>query len=340
MVRILDIVEHPNVGRDELAWREPQGGSGDFRLGSQCIVRENQAAVFVRDGQALDVLPAGRHTLSTGNIPLLVNALGVLFSGNSPFKAEVYYINLKEFPQVGWGTPAPIPVKTPGQGLGWVLLQGHGVMAFRVIDGQAFANKYAIGQARLMLDELKERLLSMVLSALQETIGQVDPGDVMRVSSMYGQLEGAVRAKSADEFAAVGLQLMDFQIKTLSPRPAAAEELRGMGLLDIATYERLQAADAARDLASNPSGSGGATEGAMGMMAMQMMMQQMQQKQQQQPQQPQPQQPAVPANPQTREEIQAVIDSLDMRLANGEISEAVYTRLVEKWEKKLQELGG
>lgn len=337
MVRIFDIVEHPNVGREELAWREPQAGSGDFRLGSQCVVRENQAAVFVRDGQALDVLTAGRHTLSTGNIPLLVNALGAFFSGNTPFKAEVYFINLKEFPQVGWGTPSPIPVKTPGQGLGWVLLQGHGVMAFRVIDAQTFANKYAIGQARLMLDELKERLLSMVLSALQETIGQVNPGDVMRVSGMYGELEGAVRAKCADEFSSVGLQMMDFQIKTLSPRTAAAEELRGMGLLDIATYERLQAADAAREVASNPGGGTGATEGAMGMMAMQMMQQQMQQRQQQQPQQ---QQQSVPANPQTREEIQAMIDNLDMRLANGELSEALYMRLVTKWEKKLEELGG
>ncbi len=340
MARVFDIVEHPNVAPEELAWREPQSGSGDFRLGSQCVVRENQAAVFVRDGQALDVLPPGRHTLSTGNIPLLVNALGIFFSGNTPFKAEVYFINLAEFPQVGWGTPQPIPVKTPGQGLGWMLFQGHGIMAFRISDPQAFANKYSIGKARVFVAELKERLLSMVLGALQETIGQINPGDVMRLTSMYGQLEGAVRAKTSDEFKAVGLELMDYQIKTLNPRPAAGEELRAMGLLDVSTYSQLQAADAMRDAAKNPASGGvGAGMGlGAGLGFGQMMMQNISGAQQQQQQSQQQQ--AAPTTPQTAEEIQAVIDNLDMRLANGEISEAVYMRLVEKWEKKLSELGG
>jgi membrane protease subunit (stomatin/prohibitin family) len=336
MVRILDIVEHPNVGPNELAWREPQRGSGDFRLGSQCVVRENQAAVFVRDGQALDVLAPGRHTLSTGNIPLLINALGIFFSGNSPFKAEVYYINLAEFPQIGWGTPSPIPVKTPGQGLGWVLLQGHGVMAFRVADSQSFANKYCIGKARLMVDDLKERLLSMVLGGLQETIGQVNPGDVMGIAAMYGQLEGAVRAKTGDEFRSVGLELIDFQIKTLNPRPGGAEELRQMGLLDVATYTQLQAADAMRDAAQNPAGGGAGTGMGLGagLGLGQMMAQQVSGTMQQ------PQQQEAPAMPQTAADVQAMIDNLDMRLASGEISEAVYTRLVAKWEAKLKEMTG
>src|SRR5512143_2590393 len=98
MGRIFDIVEHPNVGSEELAYREPQSGSGDFRIGSQVIVRENQAAVFVRDGQALDTLGPGSHTIATANIPLLVDLIGKAFSGQTPFKAEVYFVNLADFP--------------------------------------------------------------------------------------------------------------------------------------------------------------------------------------------------------------------------------------------------
>ncbi len=64
MARIIDVVSHPNVMDDELVWREPQGGNGDFRMGSQVIVQESQAAVFVRQGQALDMLGPGSHTLS------------------------------------------------------------------------------------------------------------------------------------------------------------------------------------------------------------------------------------------------------------------------------------
>jgi membrane protease subunit (stomatin/prohibitin family) len=121
MGRIFDIVEHPNVGREELAYREPQSGSGDFRLGSQVIVRENQSAVFVRDGKALDGFGPGMHTITTANIPLLVDLIGKAFSNESPFKAEIYFINLGDFPQVGWGTSQPLALETPGKGLGWCL---------------------------------------------------------------------------------------------------------------------------------------------------------------------------------------------------------------------------
>ncbi len=337
MVRILDVVEHPNVGPEELSWREPQGGSGDFRLGSQCIVRDNQAAVFVRDGQALDVLPPGRHTLSTGNIPLLINLLGVAFSGRSPFTAEVYYVNLMEFPQVGWGTTQPLIIKTPGEGLGWMLLQGHGIMSFRVNDPQRFAAKYCIGRPRVMLADFRERLLSLVMGEMQEMIATAGIDSVMKLNTMYSQIEGAMMAKSVEGFTQVGLEITAFEIKTLTPSPASAEELRSRGLLDIATYTQLQAADAMRDAAQNPSG--GAAGAGVGLGAGLGLGQMMTQAlggamQQQQPAS------AVPENPTTPAEIRALLDNLDMRLSKGEISEATYERLVAKWEAKLKELGG
>ena len=118
MARVFDIVEHPNVGSDELAYREPQSGSGDFRLGSQVIVRENQAAVFVRDGHALDTFGPGSHTIATANVPLLVDLIGKAFNNETPFKAEVYFMNLQDFPQVGWGTSQPLALG-PELGVGF-----------------------------------------------------------------------------------------------------------------------------------------------------------------------------------------------------------------------------
>lgn len=340
MVRILDIVEHPNVGPEELSWREPQSGSGDFRLGSQCVVRENQAAVFVRDGQALDVLGPGRHTLSTGNIPLLVNLLGMAFSGNTPFKAEVYFVNLMELPQVGWGTSQPLLLKTPGEGLGWMLLQGHGILSFRIMDPQRFAAKYCIGRPRVMLADFRERVLSLVMGEMQETIATAGIDSVVRLNAMYGEIEGAMMAKSAVGFGQVGLEITSFEIKSLTPSPASAEELRSRGLLDVATYTQLQAADAMRDAAQNPSGGAAGTGVGIGagLGLGQMMAQTIAgatQPQQQQPAAPE----AAPATPTTAAEIQAMIDNLDMRLANGEITESTYERLVAKWEAKLKELG-
>src|SRR5258708_39351155 len=104
MARIIDVISHANVGEDEFIWREPQEGNGDFRMGSQLIVQESQAAVFVRQGQALDVLGPGSHSLSTGNIPILAGLIGMVTDGRTPFTAAVYFFNFKGMPQSWWGT--------------------------------------------------------------------------------------------------------------------------------------------------------------------------------------------------------------------------------------------
>ena len=98
MARIFDVIEYPDAMRQEMVHRIPERGSGDFRIGSQVIVRESQAVVFVRDGQALDTFLAGRHTITTANVPLLVDLIGKAFSNRTPFTAEVFFVSLQEFP--------------------------------------------------------------------------------------------------------------------------------------------------------------------------------------------------------------------------------------------------
>jgi membrane protease subunit (stomatin/prohibitin family) len=331
MARIFDIVEHPNVGREELAYREPQSGSGDFRIGSQVIVRENQGAVFVRDGKALDSFGAGSHTITTANIPLLVNLIGRAFSGETPFKAEVYFINLADFPQVGWGTTQPLALETPGKGLGWLLLQGHGVMDLHVSDPQRFAAQYCIGKPIVKLGDVKERLLSVVLGELQDLIATHAPGDLMGLNRMISELEGAMLAKLRDKVDAIGMGIKAFEMKPLTASKTTAEDLRDMGLLDVATYQQLQAADALREAASSEGGAGEGMGLGLGVGMGQAMAGMLQGQQQQQQQAP-------PAEPKTAADIQALLDNLDMRLANGEIDQATYDRLSTKWQAKLDEM--
>lgn len=106
MARIFDVIEYPNEMKDELIHRFPEGTSGDFRIGSQVIVRESQSAVFFRDGKALDTFGPGRHTITTANIPLLIGVIEKAFSGQTPFTAEVYFVSRREFPDQKWGTPS------------------------------------------------------------------------------------------------------------------------------------------------------------------------------------------------------------------------------------------
>ena len=77
MTRIFDVVEYPKEMADEIVHRFPETtGVADLRIGSQVIVRESQNVVFMRDGRALDVLGPGRHTITTANIPLIVDFIG------------------------------------------------------------------------------------------------------------------------------------------------------------------------------------------------------------------------------------------------------------------------
>ncbi|HRQ21959.1 MAG TPA: SPFH domain-containing protein, partial [Anaerolineales bacterium] len=105
MARIFDVIEHANEMTGEIVRRFPEEGIGDYRVGSQVIVRESQWAVFFRDGNALDVFGPGRHTIATANIPLLINLVGKAFNDRTPFPAEVYFVSRREFANKKWGTP-------------------------------------------------------------------------------------------------------------------------------------------------------------------------------------------------------------------------------------------
>ncbi|MCU0489894.1 MAG: SPFH domain-containing protein [Anaerolineales bacterium] len=247
MARIFDLVEYPNEMRDEIVHRFPEVGAGDFRIGSQVIVREAQMAVFFRDGNALDVFGPGRHTITTANVPLLVNLVGKLFNDKTPFPAEVYFVSMREFVDRKWGTPQPIIVRNPNMGLGVALLQGFGTYSFQVKDPQQFVNQVVGAQGAYRTTDIESRLRSMLMSKLQDLLGETAAKhSVPELIGLTEELGAGVRAKT---------------IENLKPSTKSAEELRAMGMLDMQTYTQLQAADAMRDAAQNPSGGAGLTAG-------------------------------------------------------------------------------
>jgi excisionase family DNA binding protein len=262
MARIFDVIEYPNEMADEIVHRFPEEGIGDFRIGSQVIVRESQSAVFFRDGNALDVFKPGRHTISTANVPLLIDWIGKAFNDRTPFPAEVYFVSRKEFANKKWGTPQPIIIRNPGMGLGVALLQGFGTYSFQVSDPQQFVTQIVGTQGAYRSAEIEERLRTMLLSKLQDALGETGAKySVPEIIGLTEELGASVRAKAQDDFEAIGLTLKSFYVGNLKPSDKSAQELRDMGMLDMATYTQLQAADAMRDAAQNPSGGAGLTAG-------------------------------------------------------------------------------
>lgn len=360
MPRIIDVVDHTNVGIEELAYREPQEGSGDWRMGSQVIVGESQAAVFVRGGQALDVLGTGRHTLSTANLPILSGLIGLATSGRTPFTADLYFVNLKDMPQVRWGTSTPIVMETPGKGLGVVLLITHGVIDIGVDDPMLFVKQYAVGRSMLSVDDIRDRIQAALLGELASLLATSGAQSVPDANKLLSDLEGGMLVKLNDKFAQLGLRIKAFESNPFTAKDVPLDQLRNYVSLDI--WERVQRLNIAQTAAANP-GMGGALAGAgvgfgvgqslgaalnpdaaamqQQMQQQQMMMQQMMMQMMQNQAGGGNQAPAAPANdnPQTKEEIMALIDGLDAKLSKGEISEATYNRLVAKWEERLKSMG-
>lgn len=266
--RIFDLIEYPNEMRNELVHRFPETGSGDFRIGSQVIVRDSQAAVFFRDGRALDTFGSGRHVISTGNIPILIDFIGKAFSDKTPFPAEVYFVSLREFPDMKWGTSDPIPVQTPGVGVGWQVLTGYGIFGFQISNPQQFVTQLVGAQGLYSTKDIEERLRGTLVQAIADLLGEqavkLGANFMPRLSSLRDEFAAGVRAKSQDDFQALGLTIKTLKISGLSPAQNAMEILRDRGLIGpegVALYMQLQAADAMRDAANNPSGGAGLTAG-------------------------------------------------------------------------------
>jgi len=102
-VIFLEVIEWFDESGKELVHRIPEEGSGEIKLGAQFIIRESQAGILFYKGKACDAFGPGRHTLKTGNIPILTKILAIPWAMTSPLRAEAYIINMKVFPQSQMG---------------------------------------------------------------------------------------------------------------------------------------------------------------------------------------------------------------------------------------------
>ncbi len=258
MPRIIDVVEFlDNVG-NEVVHREPPDGPGDFRLGSQVIVRESQRAVFFRDGKALDVFLPGRHTITTANIPILASIIGLATSGKSPFPAEVVFVNMKDFLDQKWGTPEPLAFRDSE--LGMVRLRSFGTFAFQIKDVPLFVNGIVGQQGIYTTSSLENYLRSIIIAKMTDVLGELKKS-VLDLPSMYSEIGAGTKAQLADDFAAIGLTLKALYVSAITPTEEttkAIDERAAMGAIgDMDKYMKFKAARAMGDAANQPGGAGG-----------------------------------------------------------------------------------
>ena len=261
MARIIDVIEAPNQGANELVARVPEIGAGDFRMGSQVIVRESQRGVFYRDGKSLDELDPGRHTITTANLPILSGLLRMGTGGADIFTAEVYFVNMREFTDMKWGTPQPISLRDSE--LGMARLRGFGQYTMQVADPKRFVDQIVGTQGFYSTSQLEDYLRSVIVSRMTDVLGE-NMTSIFDLASLYDELGAAIRARVQDDFLAMGISLKQFLVVSLSPTEETAkaiDERAAMGAIgNMDAYMKFKAARAIGDAAQNPSG-GGASEG-------------------------------------------------------------------------------
>jgi excisionase family DNA binding protein len=257
MARIIDVIEAPDQQRNQMVVRVPEVGSGDFRIGSAVNVRESQAAVFYRDGKALDVFHAGRHHITTANIPLLVGLLKLGTSGRNVFTAEVYFVNLIEFTDWKWGTPEPITLRD--QDFGIVRLRAFGNYSLQIADPQLFVTKVVGTGGAYRTSEIQDFLRGMIVARFTDMLGEAKI-PALDLPAMQDEIGAGVRARLSDEFDSFGLALKTFFLQNISmPEEVqkAIDQRASMGAVgDMQRFTQYQAAQAMRDAAQQEGGGG------------------------------------------------------------------------------------
>lgn len=310
MGNALEIIQFFDESGREIVHREPQGGSTDIKMGAQLIVQDTQAAVFYKDGKALDVFGAGRHTLTTANIPFLTKLLSLPFGFNSPFQAQVYYVSMKKFIDLKWGTKSPINFRDSE--LSFVQLRASGKFSMRVKDPQLFINEIVGTQGKYTTNEIEDYLRDSIVSRLNTVLGK-NLKTVFDLGQFYPQIESGIKAEVTDFFNSMGIELTDLIIVGIVPPDEVQEKINersSMGAIgNLDAYMKFKTAQAMEKAAENPGGGGTAGLGVglgAGMTMANMMMGSMTN---QNPQQQQNNQQAPPVQ-QSQDDVLATIEKL------------------------------
>ena len=255
--QFIEVIEWLDDSPNTLLYRFPVKDQ-EIKNGAQLIVRESQAAVFVHEGQIADQFPPGRYTIDGGNTPILSKLGAWKYGFNSPFKAEVYFVNTRQFTDLKWGTPNPVMMRDTDFGM--VRLRAFGIYSIRVADPQAFIKEIAGTNARFMTEDIEGQLKRTLVSGFSDALAESKIA-ALDLASNYDELSKFTRTKLNEEFRTFGLELTKFVIENISlPQEveAAMDKRTSMGVIgDVGRYAQFQAADAMRDAAQNPGGGAG-----------------------------------------------------------------------------------
>lgn len=254
------VIEFQDPTGEILVARIPQEGTGEFVTGSQLMVQDGQMATFFRDGRPTDVFKAGRYTLSTQNLPVLSKVLKLgTFGLKAPFRAYVYFVQLKTFTNLGWGTPTPIMFRDSE--FKAVHLRAHGVFSIRVGDLKSFLLTMVGSQGVQTTYAVEEYVRRIIVSRFANLLPSILE-TVLDLAAHYQEIEVKLKKAVHDDLAQYGLELVDLLVEAVTVPPEVQQMIdraagsRSLDTGELQRYQTVATADALRDASKQPGAKG------------------------------------------------------------------------------------
>jgi len=251
---------------DIIEWADMQAGTlvhrfdrhdNEIKMNAKLIVRPGQRAVFVNEGQIADSFEPGTYTLTTQNIPILTTLKSWKYGFDSPFKAEVYFINATEQLDRKWGTPNPVMLRDADFGI--VRLRARGNYSYKVGITEDMISRFVGAQSDFDCDVIEDQIRVKVISSFSDCIGE-NKIPALDLAAKYDEISEFMIGKLKEEFERLGLDLLSFALENISlPEEVekAMDQRASMGAVgNLNNFSQYQAANALRDAAQNEGGSG------------------------------------------------------------------------------------
>ncbi len=239
----IDVIDWLDESNDTLVYRFERYNN-EIKYGAKLTVRQAQAAVFVNEGEIADVLGPGIYELTTKNLPILTTLQHWDHGFNSPFKAEVYFCNLRRFTDLKWGTKNPIILRD--KEFGAVRLRAFGTYEIRIEDPAKFIREIVGTNGHFSVEDISNQLRNIIISRFTDIVASANI-PVLDLAANYDQLGAYVQEKIAKEFSEYGLELSRILIENISVPPTVEEALdkrTSMGMIgDLSKYLDFQTAE-------------------------------------------------------------------------------------------------
>lgn len=258
----VDIIDWTDDSNDTMVYRFNRYGN-EIKFGAKLTVRESQVAVFVNEGEIADILGPGIYELETRNLPILSTLQHWDHAFQSPFKAEVYFFNMRQFTDLKWGTKNPVMMRD--KEFDAVRLRTFGTYSMRIKDPEKFIREIVGTDGHFTVDEISDQLRNLIVSRYTTILGHSDI-PVLDMAGNQDQLGEYITQQIAPEFEEYGLELTKLLVENISLPPAVEEALdkrTSVGMIgNLDKYLKFGAAESMQS--GNSSSAGSAVEMGLG----------------------------------------------------------------------------